>query len=391
MISPKEIQTMSDNIIKLYTSIEDDLLRNVASRFSVLDEVTPDTVGAWQTEKLLQLGALKKENLKILSQYSGKTIQEITKILTDAGYQTLAFDEQLYEKAYSKGLLVDMPIPVNVSPTLKQVIKGAVNNTRKYFNLINTTALESAQDGFLKIINQTYLETSLGITDYNTSIKKAIVQLADHGITGANYISKMGKETHTHIDVAARRCIVTSTSQTAGVMQEERAKEWGSNLVEVTSHSGARPEHAKWQGKIFQLEGESSKYKNLRKVTGYGTVTGLKGANCSHDFYPFFPGISEQTYKPIPLEENAKVYEQSQQQRQLERDVRAQKRRVLTADAAGDAEGKTKAQLALKDKESQLKQFIKDTGRTQRTNRQQVNTFDHSQAMQAVWTKRKAD
>ena len=150
---------MSEDIIRLYTSIEDDLLRNVASRFSVLDEVTPDTVGAWQTEKLLQLGALKKENLKILSQYSGKTMQEIIKILTDAGYQTLAFDEQLYEKAYSKGLLVDMPIPVNVSPTLKQVIKGAVNNTRKYFNLINTTALESAQTGFKSIINQTYLET----------------------------------------------------------------------------------------------------------------------------------------------------------------------------------------------------------------------------------------
>lgn len=235
-----------------------------------------------------------------------------------------------------------------------------------------------------------YLETSLGISDYTTAIRKAVRNLADKGITGADYISATGRRTRNHIDVAVRRAVVTSTSQTAGKMQIQRAKEWGSNLVEVTSHSGARPDHAKWQGRIYSLEGETKEYPNLYKVTDYGSVTGLKGANCSHDFYPHFPGLSRQRYQPIDEAENAKVYEQSQQQRKLERDVREQKRRILAADEIGDAEGKAAAQMKLKAKEAELKSFTQATGRTRRTNRQQVMDFGHSQASQAVWEDNRA-
>lgn len=390
MMPLHEIQAMSEDLIQVYTAIEDDLLVNVAKRFSALDEVTPNTVAAWQTDKLQQLGALRKENIRTIKKYSGKTMSEIEHIITNAGYQTLNFDEQIYKAAYSEGLLVGMPVAVRVSPVIQQIAKGAIDNTRSYFNLINTTALQSAQEGFLSIINQTYLETSLGITDYTTSIRKAVRNLADQGITGADYISAAGRRTRNQIDVAVRRAIVTSTSQTAGTMQIQRASEWDSNLVEVTSHAGARPSHAVWQGRIYSIKGSTPQYPNLAASTGYGTVTGLKGANCAHEFYPFFEGLSVQRYKPYDLEENEKIYEQSQRQRTLERDIRAQKRRILAADGIGDSAGKQAAQLRLKAKESELKQFIKDTGRTQRTNRQQIMGFGHSQASQAVWAQRKA-
>lgn len=409
MLSNREIQALSEDIIRLYVSIEDDLLENVAKRFSVNDEVTPDTVTEWQVKKLEQLGALRKLNIKTLARRSKLTYKQIKKILTDAGFKALNLDEEIYKKAFSSGLLVDMPVPAKLSPMLKQVIEGAIDNTRKYFNLINTTALESAQQGFLDIINQTYLETSLGITDYNTAMRKAVRNLADKGITGANYISAAGRKTRNHIDVAVRRCIVTSTSQTAGKMQIQRAKEWGSNLVEVTSHMGARPDHAKWQGRIYDLgtlgvsddrdrivfssrdSKNRKKYPDFKSSTGYGTVTGILGANCDHHFYPFFEGISEQTYFPYDEKENARVYEESQRQRKLERDVRQQKRRILTADQVGDKEGLVKAQLKLKEKESMLKAHVKTTGRTQRTNRQQVLGFGHSEASKAVWAKRRVN
>ena len=389
MISQHEIQAMSENIIQLYTQLEDDLVSSISKRFDADDEV--ESIENWRTDKLIQLGGLRRDTVAAVAHITGKTQTEIQRVLTEAGYKSLNFDEQIYQKAYSAGLLVKMPVPARASDGLKHVLTGMIDNTRKYFNLINTTALESADQSFLRVINQTYLETSTGVSDYNTSIRKAVRQLADQGITGAHYVSAKGTPTNTHIDVAVRRCIVTSTSQTAGVMQEQRAKEWGSNLVEVTSYMGARPTHAEWQGRIFSLDGGTTQYPNLRAVTGYGTVTGLKGVNCGHDFYPYFPGISEQTYKPYNKKANMKVYEESQQQRSLERDIRQQKRRVLAADNANDKEGKVAAQLALKGKESQLRAFTKQTGRTQRDNRQQVLDFGHRQATQAVWAKRKSD
>ena len=389
MLSEEQLQVLMQKILGLYERMEDDLLSNIAKRFTTSEEITPDTVLEWQVKKLQELGALRKENLELLAKYSDKTLNEIIKIITDAGFMALETDEEIYETAHKEGKLEKKPMPAKMSPVLKQIVQGAISNTKEYFNMINTTALETSKKGFLDIINQTYLETSLGITDYNTAIRKAVRNLADKGITGATYISKNGKVTRNHIDVAVRRAILTSTSQTAGEMQIQRAKEWGSNLVEVTSHSGSRPEHARWQGKVYSLEGGTSRYPNLKQATRYGEVDGLKGVNCKHDFYPYFAGISERTYKPYPLRENKEKYEQSQKQRYLEREVRKQKRRVLMAEEIGDTELKQNAQLKLKERERQLKAFTKETGRTRRRNREQVLDFGHSEATKAVWADRK--
>jgi hypothetical protein len=390
MLSPGELQNIADSLVEIYENIEDDLLKNIAGRFSVLDEITPDTVAEWQTKKLLQLGALRKENLSLIAKHSGKAEKDIERLLKEAGYKALSFDEQIYQQAFAAGLLDAAPLPVHSSIDIQRLLTAAINNAKQTLNLINTTALESANQEFLKVINQVYLETSLGISDYNTAMRKAVRGLSDMGITGANYISDRGKRTRNHIDVAVKRAVNTSAFQTAAKMQIQRANEWGAYLVEVTSHMGARPSHAAWQGHIYSLVGGNSKYPSLSDSTGYGTVTGLCGANCKHHFYPYFEGISERAYEPYGKKENQKAYEESQQQRQLERDIRQQKRRALTAEASGDAEGLLDAQLTLKAKEAELKDFLKKTGRTKRGNRQQVLNFGHSNASQAVQADSKA-
>ena len=391
MITPEQLEAMTENLIKIYQDIEDDLLTNIAGRLSVLDTVDQGTIAQWHLDRMQQLGALRKENYKLIAARSGKTLQEIERILTDAGYRALEFDERIYQMAMSEGLLMGSPLPLSASPGVKQLIQAAIDNTRNYMNLINTTALESANQAFLDTVNRVYLEGSLGVKDYNTAVRDAVRQLADQGVTGATYVSAAGRTIRNHLDVAVRRCIVTSTRQATGKLKIQRAREMGSNLVEVSSHIGARPEHAVWQGKIYSLEGGTTKYPNLAASTGYGTVTGLKGANCAHDFWPFIEGLSEQTYFPVDETENARVYEQGQVQRRMEREIREQKRRAVTAEAAGDKEGLQKAQLALKDKEGKLKDFLGKTGRVRLTDREQVLGFGRSQASKAVWTKRKAD
>ncbi|MGI5849138.1 MAG: hypothetical protein ACOX8Q_03575 [Christensenellales bacterium] len=58
--------------------------------------------------------------------------------------------------------------------------------------------------------------------------------------------------------------------------------------------------------------------------------------------------------------------------------VTAIQKGILTADATGDRDAKYVAQLKLKEKEAKLKQFLKDTGRMQHSERQQVMGFGHS-------------
>lgn len=76
----------------------------------------------------------------------------------------------------------------------------------------------------------------------------------------------------------------------------------GCDLVEVTAHAGARPEHAVWQGKIYSRSGKSEKYPSLVESTGYGTGPGLGGWNCRHSMFPYFDGTGR-VYTDEELEE----------------------------------------------------------------------------------------
>jgi hypothetical protein len=136
-----------------------------------------------------------------------------------------------------------------------------------------------------------------------------------------------------------------------GQIQLQNAQALGTDIVEVTAHVGARPSHAVWQGLWYSLTGDTAEYPNLTRITGYGSVTGLKGANCRHDFYPVIPGISEPTYTkeqlanidppPQTVQINGKdveltYYELTQRQRAYERSIRARRRDVAAASGIVD-------------------------------------------------------
>ncbi len=84
-------------------------------------------------------------------------------------------------------------------------------------------------------------------------------------------------------------------------------------------------------------------------VCGLGTVTGLEGANCYHERYPFIPGISERNWTDEWLEEQNRkentpkefkgkeytLYEAKQRQRQMETAMRAQREKVQLLQKGG--------------------------------------------------------
>lgn len=128
--------------------------------------------------------------------------------------------------------------------------------------------------------------------------------------------------------------IITSVNQTCGQLQETRANEIGWDLMEITAHSGARPSHARWQGKIVSLSGKRG-YLSKRDI-GYGEVTGFKGINCRHDWHPYLEGSTRAyTQKELNKWKNEKVeynghkiskYEATQKQRYFERKIRQNKK-----------------------------------------------------------------
>lgn len=176
-----------------------------------------------------------------------------------------------------------------------------------------------------------------GAFDYNTVLKRTVSDLTSSGLRWIDYDS--GRRDR--VDVAARRAVLTGFRQVQGKINEQVAAELHTDMYEVSYHVGARPSHQPWQGRVWSME-------QLHSVCGLGSVTGLCGANCYHDYKPFPPG-SVRTYTDDQLAEMAKkenatkqyngreynTYEALQQQRKMERVMRAQREKIKLLEEGG--------------------------------------------------------
>lgn len=333
MLTPEYLQNVPGNMIKLYAQAEADILADMARRISTYDYWIPAV--EHQTKMLEEAGMVREDILARLKKLTGKTKKELRELMQDAGNVALKSDDEVYKR---NGL---DPPPIGASKDLQQILQAGYDKTSGTFQNLTMTTVRTATRQFEQALDRAYMQITMGGMDYNTSIRRAIKQLSADGVGAIKYPSGRVDS----IEVAVRRALVTGVNQTALRLQDARADEVGSDLVEVSAHSGARPEHAKWQGGIYSRSGKSKKYPGLVEATGYGTALGLGGINCSHSFRPWFEGMSR-TYSEGLLEEyearnfeyNGKKlteYEALQEQRKIERNIRRWKREQNAMAAAG--------------------------------------------------------
>lgn len=191
-------------------------------------------------------------------------------------------------------------------------------------------------------------------------MERGVTRLANSGLETIDYISG----TKTTIDAALRRHIVSQANQARNRLLMQRMDEWEWDLVFVDAHFGARPSHAEWQGKVYSRSGNSTEYPSLVESTGYGTVTGLCGANCAHYMTPYVPGYSELPDMDYSEQERItgmtsdEYYAATQKQRRYERLIRSQKREIsYLQEVRADA---VKQRIRLGELQDKLRQFTHD-------------------------------
>lgn len=365
MLTPDYLDTLPDAVVELWQQVEDDILRDIARRIGALDELellTP--TAAWQAWRYEQVQACHQDAISLLAKYSGKSRDVIRQTLLDAGLETLASDDALYQA------LGFAPSAIDTNETLNNLLNAGYRQTLGTWRNLTATTANTVTGEFERALDRAWLQVSSGAFSYDVAIRRAVDGLAAH-MNGVTYPSGH-KDT---LEVAVRRAVLTGTNQTCAKLQLARAEEMGCEFVEVSAHAGARPEHALWQGKVYHIGGavelDGVWYEDFETATGYGTGPGLCGWNCRHNFYPFFPGVSKRLYDDAALakladktvEYGGKMYteyEIRQMQRALERQVRKAKRQFLTEQAAGV--DTTRASARLRDARRALNGFLDATG-----------------------------
>lgn len=392
MLTPTELAGIADDVVEIYSRVEQDIVSDIARRIVKTGYLTE--TAQWQLEKAKQFGYLNGNIEQILANATGKSTKEIKRIMKEAGFTALKRDDLIYKQA---GL---SPIAISKSPALQAILLQGTNDTLMLMSNFTKTTAEMAKIAYTNILDRAYLQIISGAYDPNTAIKMAIKDVASQGINKIAYPSGAVSS----VENSVRRAVTTGVNQSVAKLQLARMDEMGCELVEVSSHAGARPSHAEWQGRIYSRYGNSRKYPDFVSSTGYGTGAGLCGWNCYHTFFPYFEGLSTPTFSQDPSADagrnNDEDYENQQKQRKYERDIRKSKKECVTYNAALDAcdddqlradleKEFNRASVTLKNREARLKDFLRATGRTRYNEREQVYGFDRSVSSKAVWANKK--
>lgn len=366
MLKPEYLRDLPDELVELYSEAELRILAGMARRIHTYDYWIPAV--EHQKRQLALAGRTHDEILSALQSLTGKAQQELKKLMQQAASETLRTDAAVYQAA---GLAVPT---VKDSEPLKRLLNiGYKELTGEFKNICRTTAKTAARQ-LEHALDVAWLEVQSGAIDANTSIRNVVQELADNGLQAIKYQSGRTDS----LEVAVRRAVVTGVNQTCGKMQEELADEIGCDLMELTAHAGARPEHAVWQGKIVSRSGQPG-YLSLSDI-GYGSPGGFKGVNCRHDWGPYIEG-SPLTWTDEELAKlnepkydyNGKKltrYEAEQQQHANERRIRKYKREFAVLDATGQDTGAVS--MRLKDAQARQRDFLKQTGLKRQYDREQI-------------------
>ena len=406
MLTPNYFYGKSDKLIEMYQELEDWIVQDIAMRLIKSGKLS----GTADRElwKLEQMGLHHTEIVKRISQMSGKSRNEVRRLLRDSVMTSFSDDETVLER------LGESPKrPLKNNSVVKTMNAELMKTYGELDNLTRTTMLQSQRD-LLNMLNDVDFRVASGLQSYNSAICEVLDNYAENGVmidypTGARR----------SLEAAVRCCIVTSMNQTAAQVTNQYIMENGIEYVLVSAHPGARydkkhPEgvqsHDHWQGKVYKIVGSDDDTPNLLESTGYtidvstgqGHVVnplGLHGYNCRHSHKPWDkslrnPYLDKDGKSKIDVHESQKIYEQQQQQRTMERGIRQTKRELLAKQEELDGITETdvkemlqpqydKLAYKLRMQNKQYKQYCADNGLQTQAERLKVAGFKRAESAQA--------
>ena len=386
MITPQKIQEIAEPIEGIYINCVNELLINIGRHIT---SPTWTHTADWEIQKLSEMGQLTRENAAIINKWIKQIPTAMRETMEETRAAALDRIEAEMEKAAEEGYLT----PPLADSTV-QIMEDYAAQAKDKLNMVNQNMLLSSIQQYQRAVQmsifdeekmqntQTILDEEAGallqgVTTRKATVEKAIDRIAEEGLDG--FYDKLGRSwsPEAYVNMVMR----STVHNTAVQATRSRMEDYGTDIFQISSHAGARPLcypyqgwFCSWSGKSGEVElgdGRTVRYRPLSD-TSYGEPAGIFGINCGHYPIVIIPWytIPHGEDNIQPKAENDKVYEQSQQQRALEREIRAAKRVVLMGDTSKEAK------RGVREAQKKMQQFIAETGRTRRYDREQAYRID---------------
>ena len=372
--SPEILDAMPEELAELFRELELFLLGEICGRLNLADKLNEVTVQDIRVLRShgIDLAAIKKA----IAETANVSLDKVDKLLDDV----VARNQQYFQGMADLASVTAPQRLIDPSDTdaIRRQTKDAFRNLTQSLGFLvrqggNVVMLEPAQ-AYHWALDRAEMQILPGGASYNQAIRDAVKELADSGIRVVDYESGH----RDHADVAARRAIMTGVNQICDKYAEQSAEYLETDYYEISAHIGARDvdgpngweNHKAWQGKVYSVR-SFDKYPSIFEVCGLGDVTGLNGANCRHNRFPFIEGVSERTWTDEQLAHiddghgctfegrEYTAYQATQKQRMIERTLRKLKREKMAFEKAGLKEDAQDVNVRIRRLNSLYKDFSK--------------------------------
>lgn len=343
MLKPDYFYGKTDKLVEMYQELENWILSDIAARLIKSGELS----GTADRElwKLQQMGLHNTEIVKKIAEMSGKSRNEVRRLLRDSVMTSFSDDKEVLTQISASDIISPLKNNMAILAMNAELIKtsGELDNLTK-------TTINQTQKDLLNMLNEVDYRVAYGMQSYSSAVCEVLDRYAESGV-----MVEYPTGTKRSLEAAVRCCIVTSMNQTAAQVTNVYFAQYKIEYVLVSAHPGARYDkknptgitsHDHWQGKAYKIIGSEPGFPNLLESTGYtidvetgkGTVVdllGLHGYNCRHSHGPWRKDmvnkyIDENGNVNINADESQKLYDLQQKQRFLEREIRKTKREIMT-------------------------------------------------------------
>ena len=225
MLEPEYFYGKSDKLVEMYQDLEDWIIKDIAMRLMAAGELS----GTADRElyKLQQMGLHRQEIIKRLSKLTGKSRDEIRRLLSDSVMTSFSNDFDVLQHLSVAPTLQNNAVIMAMNAELRKTM-GELNNLTK------TTMLQSQKD-LINMLNEVDFRVASGMQSYSSAVCEVLDRYAKNGVmidypTGARRT----------LEAAVRCCVVTSMNQTAAEVTNQYIIQNKIEYVVVSEHPGAR-------------------------------------------------------------------------------------------------------------------------------------------------------
>ena len=325
---------------------------------------------AWVTQKLAALGDFQQGIRALLAGLQADTDGALREALVQA-----------YDIGQQAAVAELGALPAGQAAVAAEVLPGAAVVDRLAAAVIADTGpvyqrvLRVGADVYRQTVAEAAASALTGATTRRQAAARALASFAQRGVTG--FVDKAGRswDMTSYAEMATRSAVGKAAVQA----HTDRLQAAGLDLVVVSDS----PEECKlcrpWENKVLSIGGSGERTVVVPHATADGeSVTvhvagsladaraaGLQHPNCRHRVSVYLPGV---TRRPAP-QPNRATYEQTQQQRYLERQIRAWKRRAA---AAMTDEERTAAGARVRAYQARVRELVDATGLPRKSHREQA-------------------